>query len=61
MKFFALGSCEGSRVAPIEMLDADRIVGISEQVVERAASAGNCVVVGRGSQHFPERRNESYG
>jgi cytidylate kinase len=59
LKSFALGSYEGSRGAPIEMLDADSIVKISEQVVEEAASAGNCVIVGRGSQHFLRNRKDT--
>jgi hypothetical protein len=37
-----------ARGAPVEMLDAEGIVKISEQVVEQAAGAGNCVIVGRG-------------
>ncbi len=56
---FALGSYEGSRGIPVEMLDADSIVKISEQVVERAANAGNCVIVGRGSQHFLRDRKDT--
>jgi cytidylate kinase len=59
LKSFALGSYEGSRGAPIEMLDADSIVKISELVVEEAASAGNCVIVGRGSQHFLRNRKDT--
>jgi hypothetical protein len=57
MKSFARGSYEGSRGAPIEMLDADSIVRISQQVVGRAASAGNCVIVGRGSQPLARSRS----
>ncbi|MGA8438506.1 MAG: cytidylate kinase-like family protein [Candidatus Sulfotelmatobacter sp.] len=60
IKSFALGSYEGSRGAPIEMLDADSIVRISEQVVERVTSAGNCVIVGRGSQHFLRHRKDTF-
>ena len=56
---FALGSYEGSRGIPVEMLDSDSIVKISEQVVERAANAGNCVIVGRGSQHFLRDRKDT--
>jgi len=59
LKSFALGSYEGSRGIPVEMLDADSIVKISEQVVERAANAGNCVIVGRGSQHFLRDRKDT--
>jgi len=59
LKSFVLGSYEGSRGAPVEMLDADSIVRISQQVVERAAGAGNCVIVGRGSQHFLRDRKDT--
>jgi len=56
-KSFALGSYEGSPGVPVETLDADSIVRISEGVVEEAAAAGNCVIVGRGSQHFLRARS----
>jgi cytidylate kinase len=47
------GSFEGSLNLPrLNLLDADSILRITEQVVQRAASKGNCVIVGRGSQHF---------
>jgi cytidylate kinase len=59
-KSFALGSWEGSPDASsIGMLDADNIVQLSEQVVENAADAGNCVIVGRGSQHFLRARKDT--
>ena len=43
----------------MEALDADSIVRISEGVVEQAAAAGNCVIVGRGSQHFLRARSDT--
>src|SRR5579864_4434199 len=58
-KSFALGSYEGSPIPPVEMLDADNIVRISEQVVQEAAAAGDCVIVGRGSQHFLRTRDDT--
>jgi cytidylate kinase len=58
-KSFALGSYEGSPSVPVETLDADSIVRISEGVVEEAAAAGNCVIVGRGSQHFLRARSDT--
>lgn len=58
-KSFALGSYEGSPGVPVETLDADSIVRISEGVVEEAAAAGNCVIVGRGSQHFLRARSDT--
>jgi cytidylate kinase len=60
LKSFALGSYEGSGgVYPIETLDADSIVSISERVVNQAAGAGHCVIVGRGSQHFLRDRKDT--
>jgi cytidylate kinase len=59
LKSFALGSYEGSPRTPTQMLDADCIFRISEQVVRDAAAAGNCIIVGRGSQHFLRARNDT--
>jgi cytidylate kinase len=60
LKSFALGSYEGNMgVYPVEMLDADSIVKFSERVVQQAAEAGNCVIVGRGSQHFLQERTDT--
>jgi cytidylate kinase len=53
LKSVLRGSFEGSlNVHRLELLDADSILSITERVVQQAASAGNCVIVGRGSQHF---------
>jgi len=47
------GSFEGSlNVHRLKLLDADSIQRITKQVVQKAASEGNCVLVGRGAQHF---------
>lgn len=60
LKSFTLGSYEGnSSVHPVETLDADSIVKISERVVEEAAAGGDCVIVGRGSQHFLRDRDDT--
>ena len=59
MKSFALGSYEGSPIAPVDALDAESIVRISERVVLEAADDGNCVIVGRGSQHFLRDREDT--
>jgi cytidylate kinase len=59
-KSFALGSWEGSpNASSVEMLDADSIVRFSEQAVQQAADGGNCVIVGRGSQHFLRNRSDT--
>jgi CMP/dCMP kinase len=60
IKSFALGSYEGNiGVYPVETLDADSIFKISQRVVQQAAAAGNCVIVGRGSQHFLQDREDT--
>jgi cytidylate kinase len=60
LRSFALGSYEGNMgVYPLEMLDADSIHKFSERVVRQAAESGNCVIVGRGSQHFLQGRTDT--
>ena len=54
------GSFEGSlNVHRLKLLDADSILRITQQVVQQAATEGNCVIVGRGSQHFLRHRNDT--
>jgi len=54
------GSFEGSlNVHRLKLLDADSIFRLTERVVQKAASAGNCVIVGRGSQHFLRDRDDA--
>jgi len=54
------GSYEGNQdVHHLKLLDADCIVFFSKQVILRAASEGNCVIVGRGSQHFLRDRADT--
>ena len=60
LKSFTLGSYEGnSSVHPVETLDADSIVKTSKRVVEEAAAHGDCIIVGRGSQHFLRDRDDT--
>ena len=59
LKSFAMGSHEGYRGAPVEMLDSDTIFRLSQKVVEQAAATGNCVIVGRGAQHFLQSRRDT--
>jgi Cytidylate kinase-like family len=52
-KSFLRGSFEGSINAhKLKMVDSECIIRFTERIVLHAASAGNCVIVGRGSQHF---------
>jgi len=54
------GSFEGSLNAHrLKLLDADSIQRITEHVVQKAAAEGNCVIVGRGSQHFLQHRDDT--
>ena len=60
LRSFALGSYEGNAsVSPVETLDADSIVEISKRVVAQIAAGGDCVIVGRGSQHFLRDRDDT--
>ena len=60
LKSFALGSYEGNLgVYPIETLDADSLAKLSERVVRQVADTGNCVIVGRGAQHFLQERKDT--
>jgi cytidylate kinase len=59
LKSFALGSSEGYRGAPVAILDSDSIFKFSQRVVEQAAAAGNCVILGRGAQHFLQGRRDT--
>lgn len=54
------GSFEGSfNLHRLKLLDADSILRITEQVTMKAATEGNCVIVGRGSQHFLRDRDDT--
>src|SRR5262249_1152920 len=54
------GSFEGSlNLHRLKMLDADSIVRLTQRLVQQAASAGRCVIVGRGSQHFLRDRADT--
>lgn len=59
-KSFLRGSFEGSINAhKLKMVDSESILRITEKVVRHAASKGNCVIVGRGSQYFLENRTDT--
>ncbi len=61
LKSFARGSYEGSvnMDDPLQLLDADSLMRVSERVVRKAADEGRCVIVGRGSQHFLQDRQDT--
>jgi cytidylate kinase len=57
---FLRGSYEGSINAhKLKLVDSESILRITERVVRQAASTGNCVIVGRGSQHFLADRSDT--
>src|ERR1700686_132768 len=59
-KSFLRGSYEGSLNAhKLKLVDSECILGVTEKVVQNAASAGNCVIVGRGSQLFLKDRQDA--
>ena len=60
LKSLMRGSYEGSaNVNQVQLLDADSIVRLTERVMNKIADAGNCVIVGRGSQHFFRDRTDT--
>jgi len=60
-KSFLRGSFEANlQIHRLKLLDSDRIVAITERMVREAAGAGNCVIVGRGSQYFLQERRDVY-
>jgi cytidylate kinase len=60
LKSIMRGSFEGSlNVHRLNLLDADSIFRCTQELVLRAASAGQSVIVGRGSQHFLRDRADT--
>jgi len=61
MKVFMRGSYERSLpVNGLEHLDADSMVVFMQRVIEGAAAAGNCVVVGRGASYVLRGRPDTF-
>jgi cytidylate kinase len=60
MKSFMRGSYEGSLNAPkLNLVDSENILKITQRVVLHAASKGDSVIVGRGSQLFLKDRPDT--
>jgi cytidylate kinase len=60
-KSFLRGSYEGSINAhKLNLVDSENIMKMTERVVQHAASKGNCVIVGRGSQLFLSSRADTF-
>jgi cytidylate kinase len=61
LKSFLRGSFEGSQnVRRFKLLDTDAIVSHTKRIVEKAASEGNCVIVGRGAAYFLANRSDVF-
>jgi len=59
-KVFWRGSYERSLpVDGLETFDADRMVALVQRVLDEAAAAGNCVIVGRGAPYFLRNRTDT--
>src|SRR5258708_17761626 len=59
-KSFLRGSYEGSLNAyKLNVVDSENILKITERVVQHVAKTGNCVIVGRGAQHFLRNRRDT--
>jgi cytidylate kinase len=59
-KSFLRGSYEGSLNAhKLNLVDSESILKFTERVVQHAATTGNSVIVGRGSQHFLRNRPDT--
>jgi cytidylate kinase len=59
-KSFLRGSYEGNLNAQkLNLVDSETILKLTEKVVRHAASTGNCVIVGRGSQLFLCNREDT--
>ena len=60
-KVFWRGSHERSMgLSDNEVMDADRLVHLTREVIERAADEGNCVIVGRAAAYFLRNREDVY-
>jgi cytidylate kinase len=61
MKVFMRGSYERSLpVNGLESLDADSMVVFMQRVIEGAAAAGNCVILGRGAPYLLRGRPDTF-
>jgi cytidylate kinase len=60
-KVFWRGSHERSvQFNDADILDADQLLCLSQQVVEQAAVAGQCVIVGRGAPYFLRDHDDTF-
>jgi cytidylate kinase len=61
MKVFMRGSFERSLpLDNLSYLDCENLVPFMSRVIEKAATAGNCVIVGRGSPYVLRERTDAF-
>lgn len=51
---------KGPALVPATGLDADAMVALTRRVMEDAAAAGDCVIVGRGGNHLLRGRGDAF-
>src|SRR3954465_10733607 len=60
LKSVLRGSFEGSlNLHRLNYLDAESVMRLTKKITLQAAQTGNCVIVGRGSQHHLRDRNDT--
>jgi cytidylate kinase len=60
-KVFWRGSHERSVMLPdADVVDADRLIHLTQQVLEQAAAVGQCVIVGRAAVYFLRDRADTF-
>lgn len=60
-KVFWRGSHERAVGLPdANIVDSDHLIRLTEQVINRAAAAGNCVIVGRAAAYFLRERPDTF-
>src|SRR5208283_462537 len=60
-KVFWRGSHERSVTLPdAEIVDADCLICLTQEVIKKAAEAGQCVIVGRAAAYFLRERTDTF-
>jgi cytidylate kinase len=60
-KVFWRGSHERSVMLPdADVVDADRLIYLTQQIIDQAAAAGRCVIVGRAAAYFLRDRADTF-
>jgi cytidylate kinase len=60
-KVFWRGSHERSVALPdSDIVDADRLICLTQEVIQQAATAGQCIIVGRAAAYFLRERTDTF-